>query len=268
MKPATHDINKIIIDVKKYSFKIGQNEILKDISFTVFEGEYLSIIGPNGAGKTTMLKCINRILHGNSGSIRLKGETIDKYSQKELAKLVSYVPQASGHTPPFTVNEFVTMGRYPHLSPFSSISEHDKKAVHEALTLTNTEGFGERFLDTLSGGERQKVFISAALAQGAKVILLDEPTTFLDPKHHDDINNTLRRINESGVTIVSVTHDINSALLFSKRIVAIKNGVLSFFGSPKDIIKNGVLDKVYEKKFLFVSHPHTGHPVIIPTVRQ
>jgi len=261
-------MNSPIIEVKNYSLKIAQNEILRDISFTVCEGEYLSIIGPNGAGKTTMLKCINRILHGGVGVIKLKGRLIDGYSQKEMAKLVSYVPQASGHPPPFTVSEFVTMGRYPHLSPFSSISEYDKEAIHEALLLTNTECFGERFLDTLSGGERQKVFISAALAQGAKIILLDEPTTFLDPKHHDDINSTLSRINKSGVTIVSVTHDINSALLLSKRIVAIKKGALCFFGSPQEIIKNEVLDKVYEKKFLFVKHPHTGHPVIIPTVQQ
>jgi len=257
-----------IIEVENYSLRIGRNEILKDISFAVCEGEYFSIIGPNGAGKTTMLKCINRILHGGVGIIKLNGKLIDTYSQKELAKLISYVPQASGRLPPFTVGEFVTMGRYPHLSPFSSISEDDKKVVYDALVLTNTESFSGRFLDTLSGGERQKVYISAALAQGAKIILLDEPTTFLDPKHHDDINNTLSKINKSGVTIISVTHDINSALILSKRIAAIKNGVLYFCGSPQEIIKNKVLDEVYEKNFLFVTHPNTGHPVIIPTVQQ
>jgi iron complex transport system ATP-binding protein len=256
-----------IIEIVRFSFSINSKEILKDISLTVKEGEYISIVGPNGAGKTTLLKCLDRIHKGGSGDIRIAEKPLDKYSQKELARQVSYIPQADGRISPFTVYEFVMMGRYPHLSPFSSPSKRDEDAVHDALAMTGISEFAERFLGTLSGGERQKVFIAAALAQEAKVLLLDEPTTFLDPKHEADVHRLLARANrERGVTVVSVTHDINSAILTSRRVLALKDGAVAFCGYADKFMNNEILQKIYGKSFLFVKHPRTGKTIVAPEV--
>ncbi len=258
-------MEKAIIEIKKFSFSINGKEILKNISLTVMKGEYISIVGPNGAGKTTLLKCLDRIHKGGIGDIKMAGKPIDEYSQTELAQHVSYVPQTDGNIPPFTVHEFVIMGRYPYMTPFSSINKKDKEMVQEALSMTGTLKFSKRFLSELSGGERQKVFIAAALVQEAEILLLDEPTTFLDPKHEADIHRLLARANrENGVTIVSVTHDINSAVMTSRRILALKNGITAFCGPAEDFINNETLQNIYEKQFIFMKHPQAEKTIIAP----
>ena len=256
-----------VVEVRNFSFRRGQKEILREVSFAVRRGEYLTIVGPNGAGKTTLLKCIDRILHGGSGEIEIFGRPLASYRQKELARRVSYVPQADGRVFPFTVEQFVLMGRYPHLSPFSSVGKHDRRAVREALELTATLEFADRLLDTLSGGERQKVYIAAALAQGADVLLLDEPTTFLDYRHQAEVCRLLARANqESGVTIVAVTHDVNHAALESDRIVALREGAVAFVGLPGEIMQPDVLRGIYGTAFLLVDHPRAEFPMIVPRV--
>lgn len=256
-----------IIEVNGYSFSLGGKEILRDISFAVRKGEYVSIVGPNGAGKTTLLKCISRIHRGGHGKIAVAGRSIDKYSQKELALEISYVPQAEGRNAPFTVYEIVMMGRYPYLSPFSPPSASDIAAVREALSVTGTTPFSDRLLGTLSGGERQKVYIAAALAQEASVLLLDEPTTFLDPKHESDIYRLLAEINRvRGVTIVSVTHDINNAVLTSRQILALKRGSVAFWGPAEDFMDREILGKVYDKSFSLMKHPQHDRTIIVPEV--
>jgi len=257
----------VVIDITSFSFGVGDKEILDNVSLTVYEGEYVSIVGPNGAGKTTLLKCISRIHRGGRGRIAVAGKNLEDYSQKELALKVSYVPQADGRHAPFTVREFVLMGRYPYLSPFSPPGPSDTAAVQEALEVTGTLEFSERFLGTLSGGERQKVYIAAALAQEAGVLLLDEPTTFLDPKHESDIYRLLAGINRKrGVTVVSVTHDINSAVLTSRTVLALKGGRVAFCGPAQDFINEEVLQNIYERTFSLMKHPHHGGTIIAPEV--
>ena len=258
-------MNNPQIEINNFSFSIGNTAILKDVSLSVNEGDYISVIGPNGAGKTTLLKCLIRIYTGGTGNISIAGKSLDSYSQKELARLVSYVPQSDGRNLDFKVYEFVMMGRYPYLSPFTSVNKEDKNAVSEALVLTETEQLSDRYLNTLSGGERQNVFIAAAIAQGSRILLLDEPTTFLDPKHETDIHMTLKRVNHDfGITVVSVTHNINNAILLSNRIIVLKDGKVAFSGKPSDVMNNEVLERIYDKTFLFVDHPETGQPVIVP----
>ncbi len=253
-----------IIDVKGVTFSIGNTTIIKDISFSVEESEYFSIIGPNGSGKTTLLKCINRIYKAGKGEIKINNIRSKMYKQRDIAKLIGYVPQASAQNYQFTVYEFVLMGRYPYLNPISPPGKEDRKAVFNALEITGTEDFITRPVDTLSGGEKQKVFIAAALAQGSKILLLDEPTTFLDPKHQEDIQNILVRINiESRVTIISVTHDINSVLCTSDKILALKEGRIFFLGSPEKLLQNKILDNLYDKAFVVLKHPATGMPVVL-----
>ncbi len=260
-------MGNVIIDIQSFSFGIGDKEILKNVSMSVREGEYVSIVGPNGAGKTTLLKCISRIHRGGRGDITVAGKRLEQYSQKELALKVSYVPQADGRHAPFTVREFVLMGRYPYLSPFSPPRPSDRAAVEEAMAVTGTTEFSERFLGTLSGGERQKVYIAAALAQEARVLLLDEPTTFLDPRHESDIYRLLAGINrERGVTIVSVTHDINSAVLTSRNVLALKGGAVAFYGPAEDFVDEEILRNIYEKSFSLMQHPRYGRTIIAPEV--
>lgn len=254
-----------IIEVEDLSLYIGDRPILKGVSFDVGAGDYISVIGPNGAGKSTLLKCLIRIHVGWKGSVHIKGRPLGQYTQRELARLVSYVPQAGDQVQPFTVREFVLLGRYPYMTPFSSPSREDEKAARRALEVTGMEGFAERRMTTLSGGERQKALIAGALAQSAEILFLDEPTTFLDPKHQREIIGILRRINtEHGTTIVSVTHDVNNAALFSCDIIALKNGAVAFNGPPERIMNNDTLMDVYEEPFTLIPHPRTGTPVIVP----
>ncbi|MBN2473852.1 MAG: ABC transporter ATP-binding protein [Pirellulales bacterium] len=254
-----------VIRLQSFSFRLGDKPILRDVSFAVEKGEYLAIVGPNGAGKTTLIKCLDRLLTGGTGEIEICGRPLRKYSQKQLARLISYVPQADGRVVPFTVEQFVLMGRYPYLSPFSAVSHEDRRAVAEALQLTGTAEFAARLLGTLSGGERQKVYIAAALAQGAEIVLLDEPTTFLDYRHQAEVTALLGRIHRSaGVTIVAVTHDLNHAVLESDRIVALREGRVAFCGPPVEIMRPDVLRKIYGTSLLLVEHPQVGLPVIVP----
>ncbi|VAX19939.1 hypothetical protein MNBD_NITROSPINAE01-635 [hydrothermal vent metagenome] len=257
-----------VLDVSGLSFCYEQTEVLRDVSFCVNKKEKLSIIGPNGAGKSTLIKLMIGILKKTSGSVSINGNKVEQYSRKELARLLGYVPQANGGTFPFTVQQFVMMGRYPHLSPFTSPSEKDESAVAEALDITGTTGFAERNVSTLSGGERQKVYVAAALAQGAKTLLLDEPAAFLDPKSQDEIHSTLTRVNRDGdVTIVAVTHDINIAAIWSDRVLALKNGRVVFNGEPVKLMNNETLKTIYDKDFLLMSHPKTGIPVTAPDLQ-
>ncbi len=256
-----------VLQVDRLSYEIGATVILRDVSFGVAAGEFFSIIGPNGAGKTTLIKCVNRILTGAEGEIRLLGRRLRDYTQAELAKCIAYVPQAGTPYFDFTVFEFVLMARYPHLSPFTAVSSENKEVVRQALKSTGTDQFAERIHGTLSGGERQKVLIAAALAQEAPILLLDEPTTFLDPHHQSDVLAILRRINEEvGVTIISVTHDVNTAALVSDRVLALKRGEMVFCGPPSDLMNNAVLGKVFDEEFLFVPHPVTAQPMAVPGV--
>ncbi len=254
-----------VLEIANFSFRIGTKEILRDVTFSVAKGEYLSIVGPNGAGKTTLLKCIDRIHRGGSGRIAVYGRPLESYRQRELARHLSYVPQADGRVFPFTVEQFVLMGRYPHLNAFSSIGHEDRKTVLEVMERAAITPFAHRRLDTLSGGERQKIYIAAALAQGAEVLLLDEPTTFLDYRHQAEIRDLLAEVNRnSGVTIVAVTHDVNRAAMDSHRIVALSAGRVVFDGAPADIMQADTLEQIYETSFLLVGHPQGDVPIIAP----
>lgn len=254
-----------ILEIENLSLTIGQNPILREVSFSVPEGQYLSIVGPNGAGKSSLLKCLMKIRSDWSGIVKIHDQPSRSLSQKQLASKVCYVPQADGRQFPFTVGQFVLMGRYPHHTPFTFTGAEDEEIVRRSLSMTGTERFADRDIRTLSGGERQKVLVAAALVQGAQVLLLDEPTTFLDPLHAGDVQSLLLELNrESGVTIISVTHDINHAAMFSHRVIALSEGEVVFDGPPGDFMDNGVLHRIYGRTFTLTPHPGTGRPMVVP----
>jgi iron complex transport system ATP-binding protein len=258
-----------LIDVRDFSIALGGQPVLDNVSFSVARGEAVTIVGPNGAGKTTLLKCLAGILDGGSGHIQLDGRPLADYPRKQLARRMSYVPQADSRPVPFTVDQFVLMGRYPYLSPFSPVSREDHQAARDAMERTDTLQFAARRLDTLSGGERQKVYIAAALAQGGEILLLDEPTTFLDYHHQEDICRLLRRSAQSaGLTMVSVTHDVNRAALESDRIVALRRGRVVFTGTPQAIMRPDALAEIYGCRFVLVDHPGARLPMIVPPGRS
>ena len=260
-------MKKPCIEIKNVSLEIAGKSILNNISLKIFSGDFVSIIGPNGAGKTSLLKVLMKIYPFTSGEVYIFQKPLHRYSQKQLARLISYVPQSDGRSIPLTVQEFVLLGRYPHLKPFGSYTAEDKIAAKQALEITHIAHLSQRFLFTLSGGERQIVFIAAALAQGAEILLLDEPTTFLDPKHELDVYQILSQINhELGKTIISVTHDINNATLRSKRVVVLKNGAIHFQGEGDNIMSNEILRTAYDMEFQFSTHPANGRKIIVPTL--
>lgn len=260
-----HEPGEPVIELRRFSFQLGNKLVLRDVSFAVGAGEYLSVIGPNGAGKTTLLRCLVRFYTGGSGSIRVFGRPLDRYAQRELARRIAYVPQSDGQGFAYTVEQFVWMGRYAYFSPFSPASSEDRRAVRRALEMTGTARFADRPLNTLSGGERQAVFIAAALAQAGQVLLLDEPTTFLDYRHQTEIRKLLRRVNRQWhTTVVSVTHDVNGAVLDSDRVLALRDGSVAFCGRPESIMRRQVLAGIYDTGFLLVPHPAGRLPVIVP----
>ncbi len=257
-----------VLSIQDLSVRIGDAVLLQNISFSIRTGERVSLIGPNGAGKTTLLKCLTRIHTQYTGAITLQGIPLPTLKQKELARLMSWVPQGEGDAPPFRVEEFVTLGRYCRLKPFVAPSPEDRAKVESALTLCGLEEFRSRTLATLSGGERQKVHIAAALAQDAPLMLLDEPTTFLDPRQSMEIEDLLFELHQRAKrTLLVVTHDINRALLESDRVLGLKQGKLLFDLPPEKLIEGTLLDELFDRQkrpFIKAVHPGLNRLFIVP----
>jgi iron complex transport system ATP-binding protein len=237
------------IQIENLALKLNGSDILCSVSFAVAKGEYVSIIGPNGAGKTTLLRCLLG-MYPYRGSAQINGQECRTCNSRALARLVSYVPQTHDIEFPLTVYDFIMMGRYPYLSALSPAQKRDEEAVERALGITGTAQFRTRTLRTLSGGERQKVYIAAALAQETPIMLLDEPATFLDWRHQTEVMTLLKKINiECGATILAVNHDLNSAAHWSDRIVALKSGQTLFTGTPQELIQPAPLEILFETVF-------------------
>jgi len=236
-----------IIEVENLSFGYrSQGNILKDFSFEVMPGTFLAIAGPNGAGKTTLLNLLCRVLSAKAGSIKIDSSPIESYSVKELAQKIAVVRQEFVPVFDFTVDQVVSMARTPYLGPFGFEGQADKDCVNEALEMTDTAQFSSRPLAELSGGERQRVFIARAIAQNTPILLLDEPTSFLDLKHQVGIYDLLKVMQiEKSKTIVAVTHDINLAAQYSD--VALLLGADSGYryGNARDVFSTEQIEGVF-----------------------
>lgn len=257
----------MLFSVRNLTLRTGTKTLLDEISFDVRPGAYLAIIGPNGAGKSTLLKCLDRILLQWSGSITLEGTSIRRIAQKKLARRIAYVRQSSQPVFSFTVRQLVEMGRYPHLSPLAPVSEEDARIVHEAMDTMEVAHLADRYADTLSGGELQKVQMATALAQQADVLFLDEPTTYLDYKHQSEIGSILRNLNQShGKTIVEVTHDVNRAVLDATHVVALSEGRIVYDGNPKFLMQPENLRRIYQVDFQLIDHPTLPLKIVVPGI--
>lgn len=242
---------------------------LRDVNVHVNAGEMLGIVGPNGSGKTSLLKLLAKILRPQKGEITLFGQSLDTATQIEVARQVAFVPQDNQPTFSFSVAETVLMGRFPHRRRsrwdygFGWDSREDCAVAQQAMTTMDVAHLAERSIMDLSGGERQRTVIARALAQTPKVLLLDEPTAFLDLQHQLDICSVLRFLKEDrGLTIVMVSHDLNIASQYCDRILMLKDGVVSAMGSSMEVMRPEVLQAVYGCSVLVDSHPESGLPRI------
>jgi iron complex transport system ATP-binding protein len=205
----------------------------------------VGILGPNGSGKTTLLRILSAVLKGQ-GELRLNGRDIKTYGKRELSRLFAVVPQESRVNFPYTVAEIVSMGRASSHSPFALEGKRDLEVVRASLELTDSLSLSQRYLHELSGGEKQRVMIARALAQEPEILLLDEPSAFLDLKHQVQIFELLRRLNrERGLTIIAALHDINLAALFFPRLAMLRQGKIYRDGSPKDVLTEKTIEEVY-----------------------
>lgn len=239
--------------------------VLCGVSLSVGRGERIALIGPNGSGKTTLLKCLNGLLRPSRGEILLEGMAVSDCRPRELARWAAYVPQPMEAGLPFKVRDFVLMGRYPHWSALSGVTAEDRRAVGRALELTSTECFADRIHATLSGGERQKVMLAAALAQESRLLLLDEPSAFLDPGHQHEIDCILLTVNRQlGVTVFSVTHDLNRAVLGNDRILGLCGGRLVCDAPADAALSDAMLNRLYGTQFARVEHPEAELSMLLP----
>ncbi len=236
-----------IIKVENLSFGYTPEEtILKALSFEVMSGTFVGIAGPNGAGKTTLLNLLCGLLTPKAGSIGIDAAHIKSYSVRELAQKVAVVRQEFVPVFDFTVTEVVSMARTPYLGTFGFESKADREFVNEALEMTDTARFACRPLAQLSGGERQRVFISRALAQNTAVLLLDEPTSFLDLKHQVGIYDLLKTAQlEKGKTIVAVTHDINLTIQYADKVLLLGADSSYRHGCAEDVFSLEQIEKVF-----------------------
>ena len=258
-------MNECLLEIDNLSVKYEADTVLNQVCFQVATGEFVSIIGPNGAGKTTLIKCILRAIKGWKGAIRVAGKNIEEYRQSDLARIVSYVPQFISLEFPYTVYEFVMMARYPYRGPFANILKKDHEIIEHALTITDTSSFADRPFNSLSGGEFQRVNIAAAIAQQSKMVILDEPTSFLDPKHQMDVVHILKNLKKNyNTTILLVTHDINFAVSNAQKILALKKGVKKYFGDVDKFLIKETLSEIYDQQFDLLKHNNLNIPYIVP----
>ncbi|ERI07494.1 ABC transporter ATP-binding protein [Aneurinibacillus aneurinilyticus] len=239
--------------------------IVEELNLKIPEGKVTALVGANGSGKSTILKAMARILQPKTGTVYLDGKAIHKQATKKVAQQLAILPQNPEAPAGLTVTELVSYGRFPHQKGFNTVKEEDRRMISWAITVTGMNDFAERAVDNLSGGQRQRAWIAMALAQGTSILLLDEPTTFLDMAHQLEVLKLLKKLNEEeSRTIIMVVHDLNHASRFADHVVAIKKGKVIEEGAPDEVMTHEVLSKVFGIEADIISDPRTGVPICIP----
>jgi len=242
------------LSIRGAGWDVAGQAILDRIDLDVGRGECLVVVGPNGAGKTTLLRLMAGLLEPSRGQLLWEEQPYRELARKQLAQRIAYVTQSRPLQVPLTVEQLVLLGRYPYLSPFRwAPRQADFAAVSRALELAGVADLRHRGLEELSGGERQSAYIAAALAQEAEVLILDEPTTHLDPRHQRQIASLVLKLNrEEGLGVVLATHDLNFAAMLAHRIVALAAGKLVAEGPPGDLLRPERLQELFEAPFTVV----------------
>lgn len=257
------------LKIENLTIKYEEKTVLNKVNLEFLPGELIAIVGSNGSGKTTLLQGISGLKQLDTGRVLLNGENIKNISRKNLARQVAVLTQREDLQLDLTVEELVWRGRHPHQSLFKRQDMKDHVAVNKAMEAANVKHFANRRLTKLSEGERQRAWIALTLAQEPRILILDEPTNYLDLEHQVKILSLLEQLNKNkGITIVVVLHDLTLAGRFAKRIIGLNKGVIAFDGTPKDVLRKEILEKVFGTSMIILEEPQTGEPIPLPQMNH
>ncbi|MET8316009.1 ABC transporter ATP-binding protein [Rhodococcus erythropolis] len=256
------------LHAEKIELRYADRTIVDELSLEIPDGGFTVVVGPNGCGKSTLLRALGRMLAPRSGRVLLDGKDIRSYRTKEVARRIALLPQSPLSPGAITVADLVARGRYPYQSMLRQWSPEDERVVAEALTEVGMRNAADQLVDELSGGQRQRVWIAMTLAQRTPVLLLDEPTTFLDIAHQIEVLDLCSQLHQSGRTLVAVLHDLNLAARYATHVVAMRSGKIVMQGSASDVFTPELLREVFDLEALVLEDPETGRPLVVPRDRR
>ena len=242
--------------------------VAENLGVTIADGSFTVIVGPNACGKSTLLKALARVLKPRSGAVYLDGQAIASYPSKHVAKQLGMLPQSPIVPGGIVVEELVARGRFAHQRLLRQWSPQDEEAVTEAMRLTEVGDLADRFVDELSGGQRQRVWLAMALAQQTSILLLDEPTTFLDLSHQFEVLDLCAELHDQGRTVVAVLHDLNHASRYATELIVMLAGQVVAQGPPAEVMTADLVEKVFDMPCRVIDDPETGTPMVVPASRQ
>ncbi|HFT7229007.1 TPA: iron-enterobactin ABC transporter ATP-binding protein [Enterobacter chengduensis] len=254
---------------EKLTLGYGKKIVARDLSVTIPDGHFTAIIGPNGCGKSTLLRTLSRLMTPVEGSVFLDGEQIQRFASKEVARRIGLLAQNATTPGDITVQELVARGRYPHQPLFTRWRKEDDEAVNRAMQATGMTDLAQQSVDTLSGGQRQRAWIAMVLAQETSIMLLDEPTTWLDISHQIDLLELLSDLNRTqGYTLAAVLHDLNQACRYATHLIALRDGEIVAQGAPKEIVTPELIARIYGMRCMIIDDPVAGTPLVVPLGRR
>ncbi|RRQ67431.1 ABC transporter [Streptomyces griseofuscus] len=246
-----------------------QRVIAEQLSVEIPDHSFTVIVGPNACGKSTLLRALSRMLKPSQGRVLLDGQAIGSLPAKQVARTLGLLPQSAVAPEGITVADLVGRGRYPHQGLLRQWSTEDERVVQESMRQTGVAELAERYVDELSGGQRQRVWIAMALAQQTPLLLLDEPTTYLDIQHQIDVLDLCAELHETqGRTLVAVLHDLNHAARYATHLIALRGGEVIAEGAPNDIVTAELVERVFGLKCQVIEDPETGTPLVVPAARK
>ena len=243
-------------------------EIARDLTVQIPDGSFTVIVGPNACGKSTLLRALSGLLTPKQGAVVLDGQAISSYQAKEVARRLGLLPQTAIAPEGISVADLVARGRYPHQKLLRQWTPEDEEQVAQAMEATGVAELADRAVDELSGGQRQRVWMAMALAQQTGILLLDEPTTYLDIAYQIELLDLCADLNEQGRTLVAVLHDLNQATRYATHLIALKAGAVVAEGNPSEIITAELVERVYGLKCEVIPDPQTGTPLVVPAARD
>ncbi|WP_018654964.1 ABC transporter ATP-binding protein [Actinomadura flavalba] len=253
---------------EKLTLAYDKRTIAQNLTVAIPDGSFTVIVGPNACGKSTLLRALSRVLTPKDGAVLLDGERISAWPAKRLARTLGLLPQSSIAPDGITVTDLVARGRYPHQGLLRQWSREDERVVAESMDATGVGALADRYVDELSGGQRQRVWIAMALAQQTPILLLDEPTTFLDIAHQIEVLDLCADLHEQGRTVVAVLHDLNHAARYATHLVALHDGRLVAEGAPGDVVTAELVESVFGMPCRVIDDPETGTPLVVPAARR
>jgi iron complex transport system ATP-binding protein len=259
------NMNETHFGARDLSLAYGKKRIIEALNIDIPIGYITALIGRNGSGKSTLLKAMARLIQPHGGAVYINGQSIHAMPTREVSRRLAILPQHPQSPEGLTVEELVWHGRFPHRSVWGGKRKEDRQIVQWAMEMTGVSEWADRSLSSLSGGQRQRAWIAMALAQKTPLLLLDEPTTYLDLAYQIEVLDLLKRLNETeGITVVMVLHDINQAARYAHQLIALRDGKVVAQGTPSSVITPQTLESVFGIQARVIADPVTGHPMCIP----